>query len=151
MYIPGKRILKTIELFKDKGLNVVRKGNTYRIEGRNYNLKIEVEPTKWLGLEFTMPSTKIVYLINTDLYDINSPEYGEFTHGIEDDIVSFLSALLKGEIKVHKRGANTKVFVPLGDTAVILKAGRFFSSAKTYNKKREAEAKFDKPYTSLAP
>jgi hypothetical protein len=145
------KILDTINLLKARGIKVQQKDEAYSISGPDYSIRVLVDRGKWLSLDFSMPGTKIAYPINTDLYDLTSPDNQSFARAIEDDIVAFLLALVNGEIRVLRKGEKIKVIIPLSSETVILKSGRFFSSAKRVKSSKDIDIETDDNIEPLKP
>lgn len=138
----GEKIISYIKNFKDYGITVNYyenngKVNLYALNGKNYRVKVNVDPKKWLGLEFYLldknGKTLLTYDIDTDLYDISLPKYHSFADKIELDIVEFLNSLSQGKIKIGKIKGKPAMIMPMGNRFLLVKKGWFFTSGKYYN------------------
>lgn len=141
MYIIGSKIQSTLQKFEDKNVKIneeFTKGQTsYEIYDNRYDLKIIVDPKRWLGLKFHLKGTKMHYDIDTDLYDISNPKNSWFAKEIEDDMVTFLNGILESRLKVS-RGKNNRVLklaIPVSKAGhyMLIKQGRLLTSQKEIN------------------
>lgn len=124
-------------------------GATYYIKGTSYAVKVELYPQRWLGLEFTVPEHKLIYPINTDLYDITASQHEKFAREIEADITALLKALLNRRVKYSLDGKKCRMVLPLAEQYALLKSGRLFSSTKMYKTKEAAESQLGSEFSVL--
>lgn len=108
---------------------------TWRLAGETWEATVVIDPSRWLGLEFTAtdPDTGRVarHEIDTDLYDISDPRRRAFAEAIEADIVAFLQALARGEVFRARDGSRVVLAFTLDGAEVCIVQGRTMTRTST--------------------
>ncbi len=108
----------------------------WRLSGSTWQATVDVEPQRWLGLEFEardpVTGKRTTYDIDTDLYDISRDDQHEFAEEIENDIIEFIDNLRKGVMLRGNDGSKFVLVFPLNGSYVRVVQGRFMTSASTH-------------------
>ena len=129
----GKEVLDHIQMLKEAGAKITeeKRDGYHRIYIKGDKLKVEItiSPNDWLGFELQVESNGIyiTYSSDTDLYDINHPEYSSLVKAVEDEIVRFLDALRDNEAKLGVIKRKTVLLFPASDGFTVITKGRFIT------------------------
>lgn len=108
----------------------------YILTKNTYQVKIDINPQKWIGIEFYLKDSQgkniIRHDINTDLYPISESKYSDFAKDISDEIVEFLDSLEKNKIRVGKQNNKLVVVIPKKNKYLLIKKGFIFTSGTYY-------------------
>lgn len=74
--------------------------------------------------------SEFTYEIDNDLYNLSNPKFEKIGKQIEEDIIDFLKALDKGEIKVGKIDNRKALLIPYGDKYHLQIKGLFFTRTR---------------------
>lgn len=144
----GDKIKESISLLDRDGIKFQNRSIGERTESvygsERYDLKIYIDPKTILQLNFSLKDstgrTRLSYDIDTDLYDLRSPDNQRFAHDIEDAIAHFLSSLREQKIMVEDKQGRMAMIFPEGQGYRLITRGRFFTKSQTVKNKEKVLA-----------
>ena len=142
----GDNIRKTIQELEATGLhaNQERKGDTtetFNFESELYHLEVTIDPTAWLGLNFTLelPEGRLDYSIDTDLYNLQDERNRAYAQEVEADICSFLKKFRLGKIKQGTINGRPAMILPVAEGVEVVVKGKYFTKTKFFKESNKAE------------
>ncbi len=133
-----QEIMQKVKNLEKTGLDVNYKkaANSYETKGKNFRIKLTIDPEKWLGLEFYLldQNSKLVltYDIDTDLYDISKPEQRVFRKDTARNIIIFLDSLINREIMIGEVKRRPAMIVPNQGGYLLITKGRLLTKGSQY-------------------
>ena len=107
--------------------------HVYEAEGSHFRLKVTVEDTSWVGLEFSLdgPGCRSVgYWTDTDLYPVTGEKHGPIADEIARDVAAWIRAFGERRLLVGCRRGGMVFTLPLPNQRLIGSRGRFATSTK---------------------